>query len=226
MGFVATATLSAEQLRTGRRIQGDSLHARVQGWATSAIGGHSVEKEVIAALAAVSPMAPAELVCFRGQRRFPVGYRPDATEMGPPPSDNASGGRYNSEGCSVLYLAETTDGVARESIAGSGPLWVQKFIVPTSILRIADLRVGCTDDLLNQVFWLAEHAGEAPVYPGYRFSQRVASLVAERFDGMMVPGVRGDRCCRYANVIVLRQMSEWSSWLDLHSQPQLYGPVP
>ena len=223
LGFVAGATLSAEQQRTGRRIRADSVHARVQAWAVSpAHEGSESELEFVNALSTVHRLAPSKLVCFRGQRRFPLGHSPRPEDMGPPPLGKASAGRYNGHGYSVLYLCETEEGVIREPISGPGPLWVQRFMLPTDILQIADLRPGGDDEFVNQVCWFAEHAGEAPVHCSLEFSQRVASLVARNFDGMMIPGVRGHEAHRYANIVVLRRVSEWISWLYPESRPSMH----
>ena len=225
-GFVAGATLSAEQQRTGRRIQADSVHARVQAWAMSAVHeGSDTELEFVNALSTVHRLAPSELVCFRGQRRFPLGHSPQPEDMGPPPTGKALAGRYNGHGHSLLYLCETEQGVMQEPISGTGPLWVQRFMLPTDTLEIADLRPGRAEEFVNQVFWFAEHAGEAPIHCRLEFSQRVASLVAKKFDGMMIPGVRGDESHRYANIVVLRRISEWSSWLDPESRPSMHEPA-
>ncbi len=222
-GLVTGATLSAEQQRTGRRIQADSVHARVQAWAMSAVyEGSEAEVEFINALSTVHRLAPSKLVCFRGQRRFPSGYSPEPEDMGPPPLGKASAGRYNGQGRSVLYLSETEQGVTREPITGPGPLWIQKYILPADTLQIADLRPGRAEEFVNQVFWFAEHAGEAPVHCSLEFSQRIASLIAEKFDGIMMPGVRGDESHRYANIVVLKRMSEWIAWLYPESRPAMH----
>ena len=52
-------------------------------------------------------------------------------------------------------------------------------------------RVKEADNFLSKVFWHAELSGNDDVAFGFEFSQVVASLVARRFDGMVVPGVRG-----------------------------------
>ncbi len=95
-------------------------------------------------------------------------------------------------------------------------------MLPTDTLEIADLRPERAQEFVNQVFWFAEHAGEAPVHCSVEFSQRIASLVAKKFDGMMIPGVRGDESQRYANIVVLRRMSEWISWLYPESRPVMH----
>lgn len=222
IGFVVRATLSAEQQRTGRRIRADSVHARVQAWAMSAVHDRNeAELEFVNSLSSARRLAPSKLICFRGQRRFALGYSPQLQDMGPPPPGAPSAGRYNKQGESVLYLCETEQGVMREPIDGTGPLWLQRFLLPTGALEIADLRPGRADEFVDQVFWFAEHAGEAPNQCSLEFSQRIAELVADRFDAMMIPGVRGDESHRYTNIVVLRRVSEWMSWLYPESLPSM-----
>jgi hypothetical protein len=89
-------------------------------------------------------------------------------------------------------------------------------------MEIGDLRLGCVDEFLNQALWFAEHAGEPGMAP-ISFSQRIAELVATRFDGFISPGVRGDRDHRYNNVVVVRRASEWRSWVDPKAMPVMVG---
>ena len=206
-GSIVRAMLDAEQQRTGRRTQGH-IRERVQAWAMSAVhDGSEAELEFVNALSNAPRLDASKLICFRGQRRFPLGYSPQPEEMGPPPPDKASAGRYNRDGESIFYSCETKQGVMREPIKEPGPLWIQRFMLPTGDLVIADLRPGRAGEFVDEVFWFAEHAGEDPIHCGLVFSQRVASLVAKRFDGMLIPGVRGEKSYRYGNIVVLRRVS-------------------
>jgi hypothetical protein len=144
--------------------------------------------------------------------------------MGPPPVGVASEGRYNRSGEVVLYLCESDAGLARESIAGDGPLWSQPFILPTYKLAIADFSSLGADDFASKVFWFAELAGNEGVAQHLRFSQLVASLVGQRFDGMRIPGVRGSDDVRYSNVVVFRAESSWPDWLESGCQPTKLSP--
>lgn len=219
-GFAARATACVEQERTGSRVSANSVHARVQAWAMSPVHDRNeAEREFVNSLSNVRRLEPSELICFRGRRDFTSGCIPQPNDMGPSPVARA--GRYNRQGKSVLYLCETEKGIMREPIGGTGALWLQRFLLPTSDLTIADLRPGRADEFVDQVFWFAEHAGEAPNHCSLEFSQHVAELVAERFDAMMVPGVRGDKSYKYSNIVVLRQVSEWMSWLHPESLPSI-----
>jgi len=103
---------------------------------------------------------------------------------------------------------------------------------------------GDFDDLLNHVFWWTETASP-DCGAQFVFSQfvagRVASAVAAghandgcnalsrcsippvacgRFDGMLVPGVRGDQSTRYDNVVLFRPHDRWQDWLTEGCSPQ------
>ena len=220
MTFSARATLSAEQQCTGRHTVANELHADVQRWAMSSnYETHELYAKFLDLLKK-SPLYTSEkFIGFRG-RRFDSANKPSRLDMGPPPAQDARGQRYSKQNYPALYLSETKAGVLREPISGSDPLWIQKFVIPIATLRIADFRVENTSELATQVFWFAEHAGEASVMPPIEFSQFVASLVARQFDGMLVPGIRGDREYRYSNLVVLKRVDEWKMWLH-ESDPHL-----
>jgi hypothetical protein len=48
----------------------------------------------------------------------------------------------------------------------------------------------------------------------------VADRVAKLFDGMIVPGVRGDESFRYFNIVVFCPNERWRSWLTEGSNPK------
>jgi len=160
-----------------------------------------------------------EILLFRGQRRFGESYAPSSHDMGPPPAVVAREGRYNKDHESVLYLSESEVAVLEEPIAGDGPLWIQRFVVRTDQLLIADFSSLRTDDFVSKVFWFAELAGNSDVAVRILFSQLVASLVAQQFDGMRVPGVRGSKDLHYSNVVIFRAESRWRRWLDADCPP-------
>jgi hypothetical protein len=49
----------------------------------------------------------------------------------------------------------------------------------------------------------------------------VAAIVAEHFDGMVVPGVRGDRHQTYANVVLFRPLDRWRDWAARDTVPRM-----
>ena len=162
-------------------------------------------------------------MCFRG-RRFLAGYSPVSDEMGPPPASVARANRYNKPHESVLYLCDSQSAIANEPIAGSGPLWVQSFVLPTDQLVIADFSSLRADDFVGKVFWFAELAGNDDVAVQLCFSQLIASLVGQHFDGMRVPGVRGTHDTRYSNIVVFRAEARWKQWIAIGSRPTKATP--
>jgi hypothetical protein len=145
------------------------------------------------------------------------GTRPSVDRLGPPPEDQACReGRYNCADESVLYLCSSELGVAREAdIICGRELHFLAYRLPLQDLRVADFAGAALDSLFNAVFEIAETFNVEERGPAtYSFSQFVAQVVAEAYDGMMVPGVRGDRTLRYANVVIFRPHPRWREWVD------------
>lgn len=219
-----SARLSLWNARTGRTM---TPGPEISEWANA--GSHNALlahvtcakfKEEIARIPHVTAMS---LMCFRGRNPPFDGQIPTLKEMGPPDDDQANtGGRYNRAGESVFYLCDSEDGVRRELAGRQGPMWVQKYRINPSDYRIADIRANQTnaEDFVNCVLFFAELAG-VDGYPGFEFSQTIAELVGTRFDGMMVPGVRGDNQCNYHNVVMFRAHAIWRTWLTGTSPYQL-----
>ena len=46
-----------------------------------------------------------------------------------------------------------------------------------------------------------------------------AQIVAERFDGMAVPGVRGNGSQGYSNIVIFRPSGRWRTWLCRKKDP-------
>lgn len=225
MHFRASGTLSYTYEPTGRSGTADSDYALARGWAELAdptqFERHEALKRFIAGMTPASTLRPkgGGLLCFRGRRRFLAGYSPSPWEMGPPPSASAPEGRYNKVGESVLYLCESERAVLEEPITGTGPLWIQRFVLPADQLAIADFSSVRGDDFLSKVFLFAELAGNPGVAVQLCFSQFVASLVSRHFDGMWIPGVRGNKNHRYCNLVMFRAESRWRDWLQLDAAP-------
>jgi hypothetical protein len=222
-----SATLSATYAPTGRLITADAEYALIREWAElpdqDLQQRHDAGARFAAHLTQVTRFAGASLLCCRG-RRFPSAHVPTSDEMGPPPMAVASKGRYNKSGESVLYLCESDMGVVREPIGGDGQLWIQRFVLPLDGLAIADFSSLRADDFASKVFWFAELAGIEGVAHRIRFSQLVASIVAQKFDGMRIPGVRGGDDVRYSNIVVFRAERSWRDWLEIGSQPSQLAP--
>jgi hypothetical protein len=133
-------------------------------------------------------------------------------DMGPPPTavrDN----RYNRKGDFAFYLCDSDDGVFRE-ITSAGKMFLQSYDLPCDKLRIADFCDDRLTDFLKAVFDLAEARGfpERGGGDDLSFPQAVAQLVREEnFDGMLVPGVRGEKGNYYQNVVILIK-HPWEEW--------------
>jgi hypothetical protein len=226
MIFRASATLSATYEPTGRFITADSDYTLAREWAElrdrSLQERHKARDRFVTCLARVPRLnVGATLLCFRG-RRFADGHSPASEEMGPPPVARAN--RYNRPDESVLYLCESQSAIANEPIAGDGPLWVQSFVLAADQLVIADFSLLGVDDFASKTFWFAELAGNDGVPVEFSFSQLIASLVAQHFDGMRVPGVRGNQDTRYSNVVIFRAETRWKQWLVDGSPPTKVTP--
>lgn len=136
--------------------------------------------------------------------------------MGPPPEPREN--RYNSRSQGALYLCDSEEGVRRELCPeGEGQLALQDYVLPLDSLRLADFAASGLSELLSAAFDMAESS----LVPGrvgrgdFLFSQVLADLVREsRFQGMLVPGVRGDREHRYLNVVVFDPPAghDWPLW--------------
>jgi hypothetical protein len=213
MRLEGRATLSATQVRTGRHIVADRLHSLVQAWAFGE--GSASVGEIEAAVAQDLRNAPLiggnEVTCYRG-RLFADGYFPTRADMGPPPENNTSRGRYNCGESRALYLCEVAEAVSREVSSGEERLWIQQYVLPTNDLKLLDLRLSSGTELLNHTMWFAENAGDHGAAT-HDFSNQVSALVRGMCDGFIASGVRGEEGFRYCNIVVLRRLHEWESWM-------------
>ncbi len=206
---------------TGRETAITPLAARVQEWASlpdrTTLLAHPLAAEFRAALSAVPVMSGSVVDVYRGQSIKRKDDPPSMKRMGPPDSSFAPGeGRYYADGRRALYLADSENRVRREMGRWNkvGAPYVVRASLPLTV-RIADLSHLSTDDLISTVFWCAEMCGlEGYGDRPYRFSQIIAELVAERFDGMRVPGVRGEPGHHYRNIVLFHQLEGWPNWID------------
>ena len=217
IGFGVSATLSAEQSRTGRGIVADQLFGHVQVWAADPESdARGLEDNFLALLSGWPVLPPGYRKCFRGRHDLETG-NPTPLNFGPPPAKIASVNRYNAEGEAVLYLSGSLNGVGRE-FEDSGSIWAQEYLLPEG-LRIADFRVERRDDLMSKVFWITENAERGVAGYPYDFGQYISHLVSGYFDGMAVPGVRGDSTEHYFNIVVLNKVQEWQDWVSIEKNP-------
>ena len=141
-------------------------------------------------------------------------------EFGPPPPDQAQRGRYSETGVPALHLCSSVNGVIRE-LGPPSPgltLWVQTFRLRPE-LRFADARDLAVDSLAAAIFWLIE-PGRDRMSPFPLLGQRIGRLIATEFDGLLVPGVRGEPNELYWNVVVFRPCDRWLSLIDESVRPE------
>ena len=227
----AVAVPAATFVPTGRHIDGhDKCWSQVQAWVqledAARIASDPLNEALTIALTTAPTCRGGQLTCYRG-RSFCEPSIPTSSDMGPPPSGSKVCGRYNYDGQIVLYLSCSSEGVDREMREDRQSIWIQSYTLQLDHLRIADFRPlidakqipGDFDDLLNHVFWWTETASP-DCGAQFVFSQFVAGRVASAFDGMLVPGVRGDRSTRYDNVVLFRPHDRWQDWLTEGCSPQ------
>lgn len=222
-------TASVTNGHTGRTVTCDSEYGQVRDWASlprDEIPLHSFANKLRAAVGSARCVQGEELVCCRG-RSLQRGSRPSIDQLGPPPDDQpCPENRYNCENESVLYCCTSEGGVAREvAVEADNELCLQIYKIPLQQLRIADFTDPALDSLVNAVFEIAESCmveGRGP--SSYVFSQFVAQVVAGAYDGMMVPGVRGDRALRYSNVVIFRPHPQWRGWARGEPTPLRLSP--
>lgn len=207
---------------TGRKVLGADAELRASEWASLSthheILNHNVADDFRALLEeGASALSGDPLVLFRGRGiRDGQPLPPTVEQMGPLPSHlTPSEGRYHRQGERVLYLADSEDGVRREMNAWltRGVPFVIRIEVPVMSLRIVDLSDLPSDHLITAVFSRAEMCkvkGRGP--DNYVFSQCVGQLVSGYFDGMRIPGVRGEPSAHYKNVVLFRGLGDWSKW--------------
>lgn len=133
--------------------------------------------------------------------------RPDAMRLAAPPPARASCGRYNEARAPALYLSECECGAVSElrcRAADQVLFWAMRYCIPPCG-PIADIRPHAAGaDWIAAVFDLCETV-ERDADRTYPRSRRLAALVrGAGFDGLMVPGVRGDpaRIANHWNLVV------------------------
>ena len=205
---------------TGRSIDVEGRYPAAKAWLenyeTSPVESTELENELLHSLLPAAPSTFASPV-FRGRL---LGSPPGSCEeFGPPQTDQAPRGRYNAPGVLALYLCSTKQGVIRElePLQPGKKLWIQQFrILPE--LRMADARELGIGSLAAAVFWLIESVRDRSKYA--RLGERVGQIVGARYDGLIVPGVRGEPNELYWNAAIFRPEDRWLRFIDRSAQPQ------
>lgn len=209
---------------TGRSIDVEGRYPEAKKWVDDYENSQEehpqLERELLESL--VPAVAGTfEVPLFRG--RFLNSPSASFQDFGPPPPDRAKRGRYNAEGLPALYLCSSVKGVVRE--LGSPPagckLWIQRFQIRPE-LRMADARELTIDSFAAALFWLIESGRDRSTHPPL-LGQRVGRLIAAAFDGLLVPGVRGEPNELYWNAVVFRPGDRWLRLVDRSVQPEVSG---
>jgi hypothetical protein len=206
---------------TGRSIDVEGGYAVAKAWVDS-YEGSPKGRPYLERLLLRSLTLASEDICdapmFRGV--FRTGPPPSFGDFGP--RQPARRRRYNAKGTSALYLCSTRAGVVRElgPFAAGRQLWIRQFrILPE--LRMADARELPIDSLAAAVFWLIEHGRDRWQFP--RLGERVGHLVSCKYDGLIVPGVTGERTELYWNAVIFRPDGRWLRLIDQTAQPEALG---
>jgi hypothetical protein len=157
-------------------------------------------------------------VVYRG-RTF-KGIPKSFLEFGPPPPDKAKRERYNDNGVPVHYLCSSREGIKSEflTIPDGERLWIQRFrIKPTAIL--ADAQKLMADSFAAAVFWFIEHGRDRDHRP--LLGPRIGDLVRFEYDGLLVPGVRGNDSQLYFNIVLLSPGDCWMQFLIHDGSPEM-----
>lgn len=199
---------------TGRSFSVGSDYRDAETWSSvnrETIRTHPAAERFRAELQTVSVYpGPMAFVRGRPQDNSITSWR----EMGPPKSYDQDG-RYAPKGITVLYLCDSIQGVVNElANNGGGGLFLQDYLLPPS-LRLANLAAPCGSEFLQGALDMAENSVvDGRVGPtGYLFSQVLAEIILEtEYDGLIVPGVRGNTDFRYRNVVVFNPLDKWTAW--------------
>jgi hypothetical protein len=222
-GGRALGIFTVQQGHTGRRVTGTKTHKQVVEWARA---GGAVAHPLSAAFEARLSdsrllLSGAPITAFRGCGIL-TGV-PDPRDFGPPPPPGRTQTRYNRAGNSALYLADSEYGVRREMVhwAIRGTPYAQKFVIPVgATLRIANFTETSADDLITAVFGVAENENVHGLgAAAYDFSNAVADIVRSKFDGMRVPGCRGEYPQVYHNIVLFNPDGRWERWLAPGASP-------
>jgi hypothetical protein len=207
---------------TGREIDVEKGHALARQWLesheTSRECPLDIETRFLTSLASAIE-GTLEGPLFRG--RFFKESPNSVFEFGPPPAELTRRGRYNDAGHPVLYLCSSPSGVVRE-LGPSRPgwsVWFQRFRLPSE-LKILDARRLSDDSFASAVFWVIESSRNRSEGDPPRLGTRVAELIALRYDGMVVPGVRGEPGDLYSNAIIFRPGDRWKGYVEPGSTPE------
>lgn len=225
-------TLSQRDERTNRYSTFGSAHGPVRAWSEqpdrATLLKHDTASLFREALSKVSVIV-SPLLCVRGQALGASDAR-TVERLGPPDPAKVAvyPQRYNYAGEPVLYLSDSVHGICRElekdlTVPGK-KLYALDYLIPRLPRGIADLTSVVPDSIVAMTCWFAEHATcphepDAP-WPTHIFSQAMAELACEQFDGMLTLGIHGYQTKKYSNLTIF-DPNPWLDWVQ-----SLNGPYP
>jgi hypothetical protein len=208
-------------LYTGRSVDVEGGYRDAKKWLddyeTSCGANPTLEHQLLQSLR-IAPSSTSCVPLFRG--RF-FGSPPNSSQdFGPPSPAHACRGRYNGKAVPALYLCSSVTGVKKE--LGAPPpgytLWTQRFQISPEI-RMADARELAIDSFAAAVFWLIESGRDRLLAPP-QLGQRIGQLIGAEYDGLLVPGVRGEPNQLYWNAVVFRPEDRWLRFVQRSAQPE------
>ena len=210
------ATISATFSPTGRYVTCNEEYGMVNSWSKmetrEGLLIHSISNNFIKSLNDVPLKIVSSEVFYRGRCCEEDQIIASSFQMGPPPKFLAVSNRYASQGEAVLYLSDSENGVKRELEGRPGKMFIQKFKFNYSDLKVADFSLYDSSSFLNAVMWHCELSGSEG-YSSIVFSQTLAEMIRNKFDGMLVNGVRGNDKIRYKNLVIFNPTDKWESWI-------------
>lgn len=221
----AKAIISAKFAPTNRNVTCCENYGIISAWSklktVDELIKHPTYRKIINEFDQLRHLKGSNIDLYRGRPKSQV-CNPCPLNMGPPlPSPDLPEGRYNVAGESVLYLADSEYGVKRELANKASKILIQKFTIPLSILKIADLTVYEPRSIINAVMWHCELSNNDG-YPSFIFSQTIARILKEKgLDGAKVFGVRGDFNKTYNNIFIFDPNPRWVSWVNSKMKPHI-----
>ena len=182
---------------------------------------HEVAETFKQYLESASPVCGDNLLAFRGRILDPSLKSCGPLVLGPPPPSYAGLGRYNHRDKPALYLSDSTCGVFRElnpSPGDDNQIVAQEYLLSLETLKIADFLSHGLPDFINILFSnieRGEYRGMGVDQNLHKHGAFIADLVKDQgFDGMRVPGVRGEPGQHYSNIVMFDPEPRWRNWLS------------
>ncbi len=198
----------------------------IQGHIATLVKGNSAEAEAYFQ-SLVDPIS-SSLSAHKGTffRGVPASKRDKIDGLRIGPRRKPKDGRYNSPGEKCIYLIDNPRFLSAE-LEGVLEMLVQRYNIPISELRIADLSVG-NANLSNSLSLLLQMTERGTTSSGFDFESQLenkgrsryalSQYVADSFkrrdwQGMYIPGVHGSPGDTYNNLVIFGAcVDAWMTW--------------